>query len=377
MNELSDYLRGRLRAGIGRAQIRDELMAVGWTDGEADQAYRDALVAIGVPVPDRVAAPPPARQSSVVDVAVNVFSLILLGLVAFGLGGLYFGVIDKAIPDVLGRRLWSADRSIHHAIASLAVAFPAYGIAMRLWFRRFRANEDRSESGLTKWLTYIVLLIASVTVVGDLITVLYMLLQGELTLRFVLKALVLLVVAGLVFGFYALERRQVQYRKTVAPRVFRGFGWLVAVLIAAGIVLGFLYGGSPEQARQHAFDRDRAMRLGGVTSCIERYARNMGQLPGSLEALSSSAAYASCASSTLDPETRQTFAYRVVTPERMQRQARVGEFELCGNFALPSGDPDSDARLYGAAGRWAPHGAGRTCRTFTALLGDSRRLAPP
>lgn len=352
-------------------------MAVGWTEDEADQAYRDALVAIGVPVPDRAAAPPPARQSSVVDVTVNVFSLILLGLVAFGLGGLYFGVIDKAFPDALGRRIGAADRSIHHAIASLAIAFPAYVIAMRLWLRRFRANPDRAESGLTKWLTYIVLLIASVTVVGDLITVLYMLLQGELTLRFVLKALVLLTVAGLVFGFYMLERRQVQYRKTVLPWVFRAFGWLVAALIAAGMALGFLYGGSPEQARQHAFDRDRATRLGALSSCVERYARNMGQLPESLDLLRSTAAYASCAQSTRDPESRQDFGYRVVVAERSQGQARVAEFELCANFALPSVPSGGDAPLYGAAGRWEPHGVGRTCRTFIAQLGDGHRPAPP
>lgn len=377
MNALSDHLMSRLRAGIGRTQIREELMAVGWTEDEADQAYRDALVAIGVPVPDRAAVPPPTRQSSVVDVAINAFSLILLGLVAFGLGGLYFGVIDKAIPDALGRRIMSADRSIHHAIASLAVAFPAYVIAMRLWFRRFRANADRTESGLTKWLTYIVLLIASVSVVVDLITVLYTLLQGALTLRFMLKALVVLVVAGLVFGFYALERRQVQYRKVVAPRFFLGFGWLAAALIGVGIALGLLYGGSPEQTRQQAFDRERMVRLGALSSCVERYARTMAQLPDSLETLRSTAAYASCTASTRDPESHHDFGYRVVASERLQGQARIGEFELCANFALPSVNLDDDARLYGAAGRWTPHGAGPTCRTFMAQLGSGRPSTPP
>lgn len=376
MQTLSDYVEGRLRAGIGRAQIHEELMAVGWTDGEAEQAYRDALVAQGIPLPDRTAAPPAARQSSVVDVAINVFSLILLGLVAFGLGGLYFGVIDKVVPDALGRRVWSADRSIHHAIASLVIAFPAYVIAMRLWFRRFRVNEERGESGLTKWLTYIVLLIASVTVIGDLITVLYMLLQGALTLRFVLKAVALLVVAGLVFGFYALERRRVQYRKAVSPGLFRGFGWVVGVLIAAGIALGFLYGGSPEHARQLAFDHERAVRLGNLSTCVERYARNMGQLPDSLQTLRTTAAYASCGNATRDPETRQDFAYRVVRSERPQGQARVGDFELCATFALPSEEDGNGGGLYGMASGWTPHAAGRVCRTFAARLGEGNRPPP-
>jgi len=43
---------------------------------------------------------------------------------------------------------------------------------------------------------------ATLIVVGDIIMLLYNVLSGELTLRFVLKVLVVAVIAGAVFGYY-------------------------------------------------------------------------------------------------------------------------------------------------------------------------------
>jgi membrane protein YqaA with SNARE-associated domain len=368
MNQLANYVQGRLQAGTSKAHIKEELQAVGWSDEEADGAYRDGLVAMGIPLPTEANRPTLARPASAVDVAINFFSFILLGIVAYGLGNLFFSVIDKSFPDPMLQRSWFRDQTIHHAIASLVIAFPAYVLAMRFWFRRFQADEGRTESGLTKWLTYIVLLIASITIVGDLITVLYTLLQGEITTRFLLKAITLLVLAGLVSGFYFLERKKIQYRKAIRPGVFRNFGWIVAGLVIAGIGLGFMDAGSPEQARKQAFDLQRSTRLGTLSNCIERYAGAMGQLPVSLDDLRKSAGYAYCADAMQDPKTRADFEYRVVTASRLQGEARVGEFELCASFDLPSAVEDGDNGMYGANVLLRRHPAGRSCDTVTAQL---------
>src|SRR5512143_212147 len=122
MNPLANYVQGRLQAGIAKAQIKDELLSVGWSEDEADGAYRDALVAMGIPLPSELDRPTLARQSSAVDVVINFFSFILLGIVAFGLGNLYFGIIDKAFPDPLRQFNSFTDQAIRRAIASLAIA---------------------------------------------------------------------------------------------------------------------------------------------------------------------------------------------------------------------------------------------------------------
>lgn len=68
------------------------------------------------------------------------------------------------------------------------------------------SNRSRS-SLIRKWLTYITLYIATGIIVGDLITLVTYVLNGDLTLRFVLKVLVVLVIAGSVFGYYLWDLR--------------------------------------------------------------------------------------------------------------------------------------------------------------------------
>ena len=52
-----------------------------------------------------------------------------------------------------------------------------------------------------QWCASITLLIAAVVLLSDLVTAIYMLLDGEITLRFVLKALIVAAVAGLVIAY--------------------------------------------------------------------------------------------------------------------------------------------------------------------------------
>ncbi len=374
MNPLAEYVQRRVTQGLSKAAIKEELLAVGWSEEEADAAYRDGLVALGIPIPSAGNRPSLVRQSSTVDVVVNFFSFILLCIVATALGTLYFQVINQYFPDRLaalgGSGDWGRTSAIHYAIASLVIGFPLYAGAMRIWFRKFREEEGRTESRLTKWLTYIVLLIASVTIVGDLITVLYKLLQGEVTARFFLKALVILVIAGLIFSFYYLERRKIQYGKAIPAATFCYLGWTTAGLVAAGIVVGFLAAGSPETARKRAFDIERERDLSRLSSCIERYARDLGQLPSSLDELKRSSKYSNCSIYMADPETKKQYEYRIVTSSRSQGDAKVGEFELCATFSLASEGPDREIREAHKrlVGIWGEHGAGRSCNTAIAQL---------
>jgi type II secretory pathway pseudopilin PulG len=370
-SSLSEYVAGRIKVGIPKAEVKEELLSVGWSEEESDAAYRDGIVSFGVPVPSEGNRPTLARKSSTADVVVNFFSFILLGIVATALGTLYFGIIGKAFPDSLsGMGYYSesaAMSSIHYSIAALLIGFPLYYVAMRIWFRKFREDEGRTESKLSKWLTYLVLLATSVTIVGDLITVVFTFLQGEITARFFLKALTILVIAGIIFGFYFLERKKIQYRKEVPRTIFRNFGIVVAAFVVLGIILGFFAGGSPETARKRAFDTQRANDLSSLSSCIESYATDLGALPLSLSELKQSSMYSYCVGSMQDPETEELYGYRVVTPSRTQGVARIGEFELCATFALPA---STNPGMYGdKAAIRNEHGAGLDCDTVTTQLG--------
>lgn len=374
--QLSRYVVERIRSGAGKNEVKEELVTIGWTEDEAEAAFRAGVVALGAPLPTEGNRPTTSKKASTVDVVINFFSFILLGIVATALGTLYFQVINLSLPDALDGTNWygqsAATSAIHYSIAALLIGFPLYFFAMRLWFRKFREDEGRTESKLSKWLTYLVLLITAVTIVGDLIATVYTLLQGEITVRFFLKALVILGVAGGVFGFYYLERKKIQYRADIPRGIFQRFGQAVAGMVAVGVVLGFLVGGSPTTERNRSFDETRANHLSSLSSCIEQYASSLGVLPSSLSELTRSSQYSYCTSYLKDPETALPYEYRVVTPSIAKGTGRVGEFELCAIFSLASeGIAQSGESVVGGYGLqtvWTEHGVGRSCDTVSAQL---------
>lgn len=369
---LSDYALVRIRAGVAKTELKEEFLAVGWTEEEFETAYRGAVVALGAPVPSEGNRATLTRKAGTVDVVVNFFSFILLGIVATALGTLFFDVINLAFPDALDGTSWysevAAMSSIHYAIAALLIAFPLYFFSLRLWFRKFREDEGRTESKLSKWLTYLVLLITAVTIVGDLITVVFTLLQGEITVRFFLKALIILAIAGAIFGFYYLERRKIQYRIDVPRVIFQYFGRGAALFVVFGVVLGFFAGGSPSTQRSRTFDQTRVDNLTALSNCVEQYAQNLGALPSSLSDLRQSSQYSYCAGYMQDPETKKSYTYRVVTPSRVEGAGKVGEFELCADFSLVSQGTAESVPMGYSSSVWSEHGIGPSCDIVTAQL---------
>lgn len=381
MSTLSDYVMRRLEAGRSGTEICAELMAVGWSREAADAAYRDGLVALGIPLPPGASTPsasptdapraPEPQKAATMDIAVNVFSFILLVIVVGAFITLSFHLINRLFPEpqeLAGSYQQLATASLmHRSIASMAIAFPLYVVALSWWLRRFGGKSERIESALTKRLTYAVLLIAAIVIVCDLIALVYSLLQGEITLRFLLKVLVVLGTATLTFGFYWFERRSVQLGTPVSASVFNRFGWGAAMLALAAVAAGYLSAGSPQVARSLAADARRSQQLLDLSRCIERYAGALGQLPESLGQLERTSQYMGCP--TYDPETRQRFDYRIVTASRVQGAARVGDMELCANFSLASASNGTPVPQ--GAESWTDHPAGRTCRVKAVPLGGA------
>jgi hypothetical protein len=367
--QLGNFVAERIKAGLSQAEIKQQLLAVGWSEEEANAAYVGGLVGMGIPVPEKGRGRT-GSKSSTVEIILNFFSFILLGTTATALGTLLFQIINKYFPDALSARFadYGSSSSIHYSIAALIVGFPIYYFSMKMWFNKFAAEPGKQESRLTKWLTYLVLLVTAVTIVGDLIAVIYRLLQGEITTRFFLKTLVILFIAGVIFGFYFLERRKVQYDMDVPQHIFRWIGWAVSAVIAIAIVLGFLAGGTPAAERQRSFDEQRAADLRDIASCVTSFAQDYTQLPASLNDLRKSP-YSYCVG-RLDPESSQPYEYIVTIPSQVNGSVKQAEFELCATFSLDSTANVGSVYVYND--KWSDHSAGRSCDKETVVLEDSR-----
>jgi hypothetical protein len=88
------------------------------------------------------------------------------------------------------------------------IAFPVF-----LWMARIVARQVVSDplarlSPVRRWLTYLTLFLAATAIIGDLITLVYNLLAGELNVRFLLKVLVVGAVSGAIFSYYLADLRR-------------------------------------------------------------------------------------------------------------------------------------------------------------------------
>ena len=91
-------------------------------------------------------------------------------------------------------------RSLNGPMASLITFTPVFLLLNRI-ISRGPERELGRRSLVRQWCASITLLIAAVVLLSDLVTAIYMLLDGEITLRFVLKALIVAAVAGLVIAY--------------------------------------------------------------------------------------------------------------------------------------------------------------------------------
>ncbi|OIP79359.1 MAG: hypothetical protein COT39_03245 [Parcubacteria group bacterium CG08_land_8_20_14_0_20_48_21] len=358
--KLAAYVGEQLRNRVAPKDIKEQLAAVGWLEDEADAALARGLAEAGVPVPEGKEVG--GKKASVAEIAVNFFSFVLLGAVAFALGALYFGIINRYFPDPLvDRTLYyqtnTLAKVIHYAIATLIIAYPLYYAAVRIWFRRFHAEVKKTESRLTKWLTYIVLIAAAGTVVGDLITALFTFFQGEITVRFFLKAVTVLIIGAMIFIFYFLERRKIQYGQAIERTVFASLGSAVSALIVVGIILGFVATGSPTTARMVGFDMQRSQDLQSISYAVQSFTRRFERLPESLdELMQANGSYGPI--TALDPETGTPYEYRVVAQPLGTSAIREGTYELCAIFSLVA---ERGVTAYGT--KYDAHDAGRSCFT--------------
>ena len=202
-SELDTFVRASLERGLDRNAIRDVLLQAGWREEELANAL-SAFADIDFPVP--VPRPKPYLQAR--EAFLYLVSFIALYVTAVSFGGLIFSFIDRAFPDPLSFGEGASSRALTLAISSIIVTFPLYLFLMRRLAKEAAIYPERRESRLRKWLTYLTLVVAAGIIIGDLIALLSQLLGGDLTIRFTLKALTILVITGGIFGYYLWHLQQ-------------------------------------------------------------------------------------------------------------------------------------------------------------------------
>ena len=205
-SDLQNFFDSAASQGAADEAIVRLLLGRGWPEEDVYRALADHFEArSGLPVPVY------RRSGSAKDAFLYLLSFSTLATWAIGLGSVMFTLIDRWIKDPLSpNTLYTGSYyQMADSLACVIVAFPIYLLTMRYITRNLEIHPEKLESSVRKWLTYLALFIAAGIVLSDLITVLTYFLRGELTARFVAKAVSALVIAGGVFWYYmsSLARR--------------------------------------------------------------------------------------------------------------------------------------------------------------------------
>jgi len=137
-----------------------------------------------------------------------LFTSLYISVWSFG--HILFELIDRTFPDPAQRpysRAYSID-SIRWSVSSLIIAFPVFLWTGSYVGKRLAANPALRLSPARRWCTYLTLFIAVAVLIGDATTVVDNMLGGELTVRFVLKAIVVAGIAASALVYYLRDLRR-------------------------------------------------------------------------------------------------------------------------------------------------------------------------
>ncbi|MDP2586405.1 MAG: DUF5671 domain-containing protein [Candidatus Komeilibacteria bacterium] len=286
------------------------------------------------------------------DVFLHLLSIVTLYFVAGNFIALLFQYINVWLPQFPEASQYYSGASgiMRFAIASLIVVFPSYLLTVKFLNKDYSANPAKLKLAIRRWLIYFTLFITALIIIGDLVALINRLLEGEYTLRFLLKVLAVGITTGAIFIHYWWDLKE-----TVLPKI-KYFHYAVVGLVTVAVVAGFFIIGSPAEQRKLQFDERRVNDLSYLQSEILNYWQSKEVLPTELSALNDELRGVRVPQ---DPENNTDYEYEVKGPN---------QFALCATFNLSYIDPQPmyakpqfsyDGRFIGNP-TWE-HQAGKNC----------------
>ncbi len=200
---LVQFARNARGKGMDFATLRALLLSAGWKEKQVAEVV--CAQELGMEVPE------PRGASTARDAFLHALSFAALYTWVISVVVLYFTYVNLAWPDPAweqGDAFARSTRStIRWSLASVFVAFPLFVVLWRMLLREMASHPEKAKGAARRWLTYFSLFVGAVTLVSDVITLVYFLFEGELTLRFVLKVTLLFAITGATFVYLMLTTR--------------------------------------------------------------------------------------------------------------------------------------------------------------------------
>lgn len=293
-----------------------------------------------------------------------MLSLVALIFMSLATGGIIFQIINKNIKDILSQFTVSYSTEVMKiAISALIISAPIYFLTMRTIFRNLTSGALPKESGIRKWLTYLILFVSSVVMLVWLIATINTFLGGDLTMKFILKAVTAIFIAASIFTFYYYDlKRDVSIGLKDNTMKIYLYGSLAIILAA---FVGALFNvESPSVTRAKKFDGAILNDFNQIDGAIQGYYQNNQKLPDNLDQIKTDFPYITDKELT-DERTGEKFDYKIAGDKA---------YELCATF-LTSNKDNTATDYYTYKDQW-PHDVGFQClkKTIVAFPGLQEKM---
>lgn len=308
-----------------------------------------------------------SQQTNTTGVTPKDFFLHLGAIVALYAGvvaliNLSFSIINYYFPDNLAGYFYG--NSVAWPISMLVVLTPIFYVIEWMIVKDIKVNQDKAHTWIRRWSIFLTLFITGIVIAGDFITIINTYLNGEIGLRFFLKAVAVFIISCVVFKYYFFTLNNDKYK--IASLARKSGAWFGILIVLVAIVTGFITVGSPAKQRAMRFDNQRIADLQNIQWQVVSYWQQKGKLPASLEDLKDPL---SGNVIPVDPENDSKYKYTVKNDKT---------FELCSTFSLdykdtkgrgeygggsriyPSYSVDSSYPGYGIQDNWE-YKAGNSC----------------
>lgn len=205
-------------------------------------------------------------------------------------------------------------QGIRWGSSALLVAYPVLVYITWLLQKEFKSQPGLRDMKTRRWLLYFTQFVTAITIIVDLMVLIYEFYGGEITTRFISKVVVVLVVAAVVLGYYRWELHRTD-AVTNLPKIM---AIAVGGVLLASIIAGFFIAGTPSEQRAKRLDDQRVNHLMEIQNYILSFAQTKAALP-----VDQTAATDWSGQWPVDPETQTDYSYTKTSKTT---------FQVCATF---------------------------------------------
>lgn len=238
-----------------------------------------------------------------------LLSLVALIFTAISAGLILFGIIDETVLDAWAQSTYrNFDNQYKFAISALLIAAPTYYVSVYFINKGLKTKELSLDSALRRWLTYLIVFVSALIILGVFIGIVNNFLSGALTLPFLLKLLSVLLISGAILSYYFWDiKRHSFVPKTLFERLF---AIISIVVLSAIFIAAWFFVDLPKDARAKRLDDNLMNNIYQLESAVNNYYSLYERLPENLEEMQSDPAVYLDSNYLFDAENGKAIEYR-------------------------------------------------------------------